>query len=71
MIDGFEWYCARVRDALLHRIDVQLADIVADLPRAYEAFYASPETARRCSRCGTVHPGRDSAAWLKTLATAG
>ena len=66
-LDGFEWYCARCGNRV-HRIDVQLADIVADLPRAYEAFYSAPESARRCVRCGTVHPGRDSAAWLKALA---
>jgi 3-hydroxyanthranilate 3,4-dioxygenase len=70
IIDGFEWYCAGCGNRV-HRIDVQLADIVADLPRAYEAFYASPESARRCGRCGTVHPGRDSVAWLKALANAG
>jgi 3-hydroxyanthranilate 3,4-dioxygenase len=67
VIDGFEWYCARCGQRV-HRIDVQLADIVADLPRAYESFYASPEAVRRCAACGTVHPGRDSAAWLKALA---
>jgi 3-hydroxyanthranilate 3,4-dioxygenase len=66
VIDGFEWYCARCGERI-HRIDVQLTDIVADLPRAYEAFYASAESARRCSRCGAVHPGRDSASWLKEL----
>ena len=66
VIDGFEWYCAQC-GRRVHRIDVQLADIVADLPKAYEAFYASPEAARRCAGCGTVHPGRDSAAWLEAL----
>mgnify|MGYP000879452391 CR=1 FL=1 len=48
-IDGFEWYCARCA-GLVHRIDVQLASIVDDLPVAYERFYASPESARRCGR---------------------
>jgi 3-hydroxyanthranilate 3,4-dioxygenase len=67
VIDGFEWYCARCGQRI-QRIDVQLADIVADLPRAYEAFYTSPEAARRCGRCGAVHPGRDSAKWLEELA---
>jgi len=66
-IDGFEWYCARCAQRV-HRIDVQLKDIVADLPRAYEAFYASPDTVRRCGHCGAVHPGRDTAAWLGELA---
>ena len=67
VVDGFEWYCAHCGQRV-HRIDVQLTDIVADLPKAYESFYASPESARRCGRCGAVHPGRDSAAWLKALA---
>ena len=67
VIDGFEWYCAPC-GRRVHRIDVQLTDIVADLPRAYEAFYSSPEATRRCAGCGTVHPGRDSAAWLEALA---
>ena len=66
VVDGFEWYCARCGERV-HRIDVQLTDIVADLPRAYDAFYDSPESTRRCRRCGTVHPGRDSATWLKDL----
>ena len=60
-IDGFEWYCARC-GGLVHRIDVQLASIVEDLPKAYARFYDSPDEARRCRQCGTVHPGRDAAA---------
>jgi 3-hydroxyanthranilate 3,4-dioxygenase len=47
----------------VHRIDVQLASIVEDLPKAYRKFYDSPEAARRCGSCGTVHPGRDAQAW--------
>ncbi len=60
--DGFEWYCARC-GALVHRIEVQLASIVEDLPRAYAKFYESSEAARTCRRCGTVHPGRNARAW--------
>jgi 3-hydroxyanthranilate 3,4-dioxygenase len=67
-IDGFEWYCARC-GGLVHRIDVQLASIVEDLPKAYARFYDSAEAARRCRQCGTVHPGRDAAAWLRSVAT--
>jgi 3-hydroxyanthranilate 3,4-dioxygenase len=61
-IDGFEWYCAKCA-ALVHRIAVQLTSIVDDLPKAYNRFYESPEAARRCAKCGTVHPGRDAKAW--------
>jgi len=66
-IDGFEWYCARC-GALVHRIDVQLASIVEDLPKAYARFYDSSEEARRCRQCRTVHPGRDAQAWLRSVA---
>lgn len=55
--DGFEWYCFNC-GALVHRVEVALKDIVADLPPLYEAFYASVE-ARTCRRCGTVHPGKE------------
>ena len=62
LIDGFEWCCASC-GGLVHRIDVQLASIVDDLPKAYQRFYDSTEDVRRCGGCGTVHPGRDAAAW--------
>jgi 3-hydroxyanthranilate 3,4-dioxygenase len=56
MVDGFEWYCPRCH-ALLHRVEVQLQSIVADLPLLFEQFYAD-EAKRRCLRCGTRHPGK-------------
>lgn len=56
MLDGFEWYCLNCH-ALLHRVEVQLTNIVKDLPPLFEKFYAS-ESLRRCRACGTVHPGR-------------
>ena len=55
--DGFEWFCFNC-GALVHRVEVELKDIVADLPPLYEAFYASVE-ARTCRRCGAVHPGKE------------
>jgi 3-hydroxyanthranilate 3,4-dioxygenase len=60
--DGFEWYCAKC-GGLVHRIEVQLASIVDDLPQAYARFYDASEAARRCAACATLHPGRDAAAW--------
>jgi 3-hydroxyanthranilate 3,4-dioxygenase len=39
-------------------VEVELKDIVADLPPLYEAFYSS-EKARTCPHCGTVHPGKE------------
>lgn len=62
MVDGFEWYCAHC-GGLVHRIEVQLASIVDDLPKAYAQFYDASEEVRRCGSCGVVHPGRDAAAW--------
>lgn len=55
-LDGFEWYCLKCH-ALVHRVEVQLVDIVKDLPPLFENFYHS-ESLRRCKVCGTVHPGR-------------
>ena len=52
--DGFEWYCSACH-ALLHRVEVNVQNIVADLPPLFEAFYASAAR-RTCGRCGQVHP---------------
>jgi 3-hydroxyanthranilate 3,4-dioxygenase len=56
VIDGFEWYCPECQ-ALLHRVEIQLQDIVRDLPPLFDAFYAD-EAKRRCAQCGTLHPGK-------------
>lgn len=62
--DAFEWYCFDC-NALVHRVEVQLASIVKDLPPLYEAFYASDEK-RTCKKCGTMHPGRKPPdGWVK------
>jgi len=55
-LDGFEWYCANC-NALLHRVEVHCADIVANLPPLYDAFHADIKK-RTCAKCGVVHPGR-------------
>ncbi len=55
-IDGFEWYCLSCGD-LVHRVEVQLKDIVKDLPPLFEQFYGS-EKLRTCPGCGAVHPGK-------------
>jgi len=65
-LDAFEWYCAQCA-ARVHRAEVQLKSIVADLPVAYERFYASDDAIRRCPSCGAIHPGRDWQAWHKTM----
>jgi 3-hydroxyanthranilate 3,4-dioxygenase len=54
--DGFEWFCFSC-GSRVHRIEIEVTDIVRDLPPLYEAFYADPK-ARTCQACGTVHPGK-------------
>ncbi len=54
LLDGFEWYCPACH-ALLHRVEVHVADIVKDLPPLFAPFYASAEL-RTCKACGAVHP---------------
>ena len=56
VIDGFEWYCLEC-NRKLHRVEVQLKNIVTDLPPLFEQFYASREY-RTCNDCGAVHPGK-------------
>jgi 3-hydroxyanthranilate 3,4-dioxygenase len=52
--DGFEWYCPKCW-ALVHRVELNVQNIVADLPPLFEAFYAG---SRKCPRCGAIHPGK-------------
>ena len=56
VLDGFEWYCPQCH-ALVHRVEVQLKNLVTDLPPLFEAFYTDV-AARRCRQCGTLHPGK-------------
>jgi 3-hydroxyanthranilate 3,4-dioxygenase len=52
--DGFEWYCPRCW-ALVHRVAVNVQNIVSDLPPAFEKFYSGT---RECPQCRHIHPGR-------------
>jgi 3-hydroxyanthranilate 3,4-dioxygenase len=61
-LDVLQWYCPRCA-TLVWRASKQLESLVDDLPKIYEMFYATSESERRCPRCGTIHPGRDYAAW--------
>ena len=54
--DGFEWFCPWCHH-LLYRVEVQLGDIVKDLPPLFEPFYRSPDL-RTCKSCGALHPGK-------------
>ena len=55
-LEHFQWYC-RECNALIHDVELQVTDIVVDLPPVFEAFYGSEE-ARTCSQCGALHPGK-------------
>jgi 3-hydroxyanthranilate 3,4-dioxygenase len=55
-LEKFQWYCANCSN-LVHEVELQVRDIVADLPPVFEAFYSN-EKARVCEACGTTHPGR-------------
>jgi 3-hydroxyanthranilate 3,4-dioxygenase len=52
--DAFEWYCPKCWTRV-HRVEVNVQNIVADLPPLFEAFYAS---SRKCPQCGEIHPGK-------------
>jgi 3-hydroxyanthranilate 3,4-dioxygenase len=58
-VDGFEWYCDAADGCghLVHRTEVQLKNIVTDLPPLFDAFYRD-ENLRRCPNCGLVHRGK-------------
>jgi 3-hydroxyanthranilate 3,4-dioxygenase len=70
LIDAFQWHCARCGHVVA-RLEVQLADIVADLPTTYRRFYESSEAERTCTQCGSVHPGRDHQCWHHALHASG
>ncbi len=57
MLDAFEWFCFECKK-LVHRIEVPVGNLVADLPPLFEAFYAD-KAARTCGNCGTLHPGKE------------
>ncbi len=56
VLDGFEWVCRNCAN-VVHRVEVQVKNIVTDLPPLFEAFYAS-DAARTCPVCETMHGGR-------------
>jgi 3-hydroxyanthranilate 3,4-dioxygenase len=55
-LEKFQWYC-RECSALVHEVELQVRDIVADLPPVFTAFY-DDQQARTCGKCGAVHPGK-------------
>lgn len=64
MVDGFEWYCFECGDKI-DRVEIELKDIVVDLPPLFTAFYDDLER-RTCKKCGAVHPGKEPpAGWAE------
>lgn len=55
-LEKFQWYCFECH-ALVHEVELQVRDIVADLPPVFQAFY-DDQRARTCDNCGAVHPGK-------------
>jgi 3-hydroxyanthranilate 3,4-dioxygenase len=68
--DAFQWSCAHCGTPI-QRLEVQLQNIVADLPPLYQRYYATSDAERTCTHCGQVHPGRDYQAWNRSLEQAG
>ncbi|MBB4920474.1 3-hydroxyanthranilate 3,4-dioxygenase [Streptosporangium saharense] len=56
VLEKFRWYCQDC-DAVVHEVELQVRDIVADLPPIFQAFY-DDEKARTCDDCGALHPGK-------------
>jgi 3-hydroxyanthranilate 3,4-dioxygenase len=55
-LEKFQWYCLEC-SGLVHEVELQVRDIVADLPPVFTRFYED-ETARTCEHCGALHPGK-------------
>ncbi|WP_300683062.1 3-hydroxyanthranilate 3,4-dioxygenase [Nocardioides sp.] len=56
VLEKFVWFCLECHHQV-HEVELQVRDIVADLPPVFEQFYASTE-ARTCGNCGALHPGK-------------
>lgn len=56
VLEKFRWYCQDC-NAVVHEVELQVRDIVADLPPIFQAFY-DDEKARTCDNCGALHPGK-------------
>ncbi|MCK8467785.1 3-hydroxyanthranilate 3,4-dioxygenase [Microbacterium sp. KSW4-16] len=55
-LEKFAWFCPNC-NAKVHEVELQVRDIVEDLPPVFRDFYESEE-GRTCPQCGTVHPGK-------------
>lgn len=59
-LDAFEWYCGNCATRI-HHCDVQVRDIVADLPPVFEEYYGTVADGV-CPECGTPNPKKIAAA---------
>lgn len=55
-LEKFQWYCLECAK-LMHEVELQVRDIVEDLPPVFTKFYED-EQARTCTDCGALHPGK-------------
>jgi 3-hydroxyanthranilate 3,4-dioxygenase len=55
-LEKFRWYCEQCNN-VVHEVELQVRDIVKDLPPLFQAFYED-EKARTCDNCGALHPGK-------------
>ena len=55
-LEKFRWYCRKCHN-VVHEVELQVRDIVDDLPPVFKAFY-DDEQARTCANCGALHPGK-------------
>lgn len=48
-LDAFQWYCDKCH-SMLHKVELQLKDIVKQLPPLFDGFWANDD-ARTCKSC--------------------
>lgn len=56
-LEKFQWFCLECSHKI-HEVELQVRDIVTDLPPVFEKFYASSEAERTCPECAAIHPGK-------------
>ena len=64
-LDGIEWCCFNCNH-LVHRAELDLENIVDDLPSVHAGVHGS-EAQRTCPNCGTLHPGKEPPVGWVTL----
>ena len=52
LLDKFQWYC-EVCDDVLYEVNIQLEDIVTQLPPLFDSFWENKQN-RTCGSCGVI-----------------